>query len=123
MLRRAGVPLSEIAAFLRGPGARASCKRWEPGRLDLEVASRRRALAEASRPARPAFATATGNPAGQDGRQPIEHDGTWLGDGPGEARAANRDAPLVSPPLFAVADGMSARPGGEIASRLALDTR
>ena len=40
----------------------------------------------------------------------------------GEARATNQDALLVSPPLFAVADGMGAPPGGEIASRLALDT-
>jgi PPM family protein phosphatase len=40
----------------------------------------------------------------------------------GEARPTNQDALLVSPPLFAVADGMGTPPGGEIASHLALDT-
>ena len=40
LLRQAGVPLSEIAAFLRDPGP-DQLRRWERA-LDLEVASRRR---------------------------------------------------------------------------------
>jgi PPM family protein phosphatase len=43
LLRRAGVPLSEIAAFLRNPDP-GQLPRWERA-LDQEVASRRRPLA------------------------------------------------------------------------------
>ena len=41
---------------------------------------------------------------------------------PGTVRRINQDALLTRSPLFAVADGMGASPGGETASRLALDT-
>ena len=40
----------------------------------------------------------------------------------GKVRPTNQDALLVSPPLFAVADGLGEAPRGEVASRLALDT-
>jgi PPM family protein phosphatase len=42
---------------------------------------------------------------------------------PGTARTTNQDALMVSPPLFAVADGLGPSPGGETASGLALDRR
>ena len=119
LLRQAGVPLSEIAAFLRDPGP-DQLQRWERA-LDLEVASRRRALAEA-RGQLGLLATATSNPAAQDGGKPMTVMAPGSATDRGEARATNQDALLVSPPLFAVADGMGAPPGGEIASRLALDT-
>jgi PPM family protein phosphatase len=119
LLRRAGVPLSEIAAFLRNPRP-GQLQRWERA-LDLEVTRRRRALAEA-RAQLGLLATATGSPAGQDGGKPMTTMAPGSATDRGEARPTNQDALLVSPPLFAVADGMGAPPGGEIASRLALDT-
>ena len=119
LLRRAGVPLSEIAAFLRDPGP-GQLRRWERA-LDQEVASRRRALAEA-RGQLGLLATASHNPAGQDGGTPVSMMAPGSATDRGEARPTNQDALLVSPPLFAVADGTGVPPGGEIASRLALDT-
>jgi protein phosphatase len=119
LLRRAGVPLSEIAAFLRDPDP-GQLQRWEQA-LDLEVASRRRALAEA-RGQLGLLATAKGNPAGQDGGKPMTTMAPGSATDRGGARPTNQDALLVSPPLFAVADGLGAPPGGETASGLALDT-
>ena len=119
LLRRAGVPLSEIATFLRDPGP-GQLQRWEQA-LDLEVASRRRALAEA-RGQLGLLATAKGNPAGQDGDKPMTTLAPGSATDRGGVRPTNQDALLVSPPLFAVADGLGAPPGGETASRLALDT-
>jgi len=119
LLRQAGVQLSEIAAFLRDPGP-DQLQRWERA-LDLEVASRRRALAGA-RGQLGLLVTAEGNPAAQDGGKPMTTMAPGAATDRGQARATNQDALLVSPPLFAVADGMGAPPGGEVASRLALDT-
>ena len=119
LLRQAGVPLSEIAAFLRDPGP-DQLQRWEQA-LDLEIASRRRALAEA-RGQLGLLATAKGNPVEQDGGKPMTTMAPGSATDRGEARATNQDALLVSPPLFAVADGLGAPPGGEVASHLALDT-
>ena len=118
LLRQAEVPLSEITAFLedRDPD---QLRRWGHD-LDREVASRRRALGEA-RALLGQLATTADSPAGQNG-------GTLMKVTPGSAadrgkvRPTNQDALLVSPPLFAVADGLGEAPRGEVASRLALDT-
>ena len=119
LLRQAGIPLSEIAVFLRDPGP-GQLKRWEQA-LDLEVAGRRRALAEARGRLGP-LATASQNPAGQERGTPMTTMAPGSATDRGGVRATNQDALLVSPPLFAVADGMGQPPGGEDASRLALDT-
>lgn len=119
LLRQAGVPLSEIAAFLRDPGS-GQLRRWEQA-LDHEVARRRRALATA-RGQFAILATAAPSPAGQDGEDPVITLTPGSATDRGNVRATNQDALLVSPPLFAVADGMGEPPGGEVASRLALNT-
>ncbi len=119
LLRQAGVPVSEIAAFLRDP-APERLERWEKA-LELEVASRRRALADV-RARLGLLATPFNSPKGQDGDTPM----TTLTPGSamdqGQVRPTNQDALLVSAPLFAVADGMGEAPRGEVASQLALDT-
>ena len=65
-LRQAGVPLSEIAAFLQDPGP-DRLRRWGQD-LDLEVASRRRALGEA-RALLGQLATIADSPPGQNGHR------------------------------------------------------
>ena len=118
LLRQAEVPLSEIAAFRQDPDP-DQLRRWGQD-LDLEVASRRRALG-AARALLSQLTTIPDSPAGQNG-------GKLMKVMPGSAvdrgmvRPTNQDALLVSPPLFAVADGLGEAPRGEVASRLALDT-
>jgi PPM family protein phosphatase len=118
LLRQADVPLSEIAAFLHDPSP-GRLRRWEQ-ELDLEVASRRRALGEA-RALLGQLATIAISPAGQNGGKYMNVTSGSAVDR-GKARPANQDALLVSPLLFAVADGLGEAPRGEVASHLALDT-
>jgi serine/threonine protein phosphatase PrpC len=115
LLRQAGVPLSEIAAFLRDPRP-GRLRDWERA-LDREVASRRRALAEAGSRL-PELAHGA---AGEDGGKPMATLAPGSATDRGKVRETNQDALLVSPPLFAVADGMGGAPGGDIASQAALD--
>ena len=115
LLRQAEVPLSEIAAFLQDPGL-DQLRRWGQD-LDLEVASRRRALGEA----RALLATIADSPAGPNGGKLMTVTPGSAVD-QGKVRPTNQAALLVSPPLFAVADGLGEAPRGEVASRLALDT-
>ena len=121
LLRQASVPLSEIAAFLRDPGP-DQLRRWRQD-LDLEVASRHRALGEArtllGQLAEPP--TVADSPARQNGGKLMKVTPGSAVDR-GMAMPTNQDALLVSPPLFAVADGLGEAPRGEVASRLALDT-
>lgn len=118
LLRKAGIPLSEIAEFLQHPDP-DTLQRWAE-ELDVELAGRRQALARArdqlSLPAADAL------PARHGGGRPVLAMAAGSAARQGSSRAVNQDALLVSPPLFAVADGMGDSPGGEIASRLALDT-
>jgi serine/threonine protein phosphatase PrpC len=118
LLRQAQIPLSEIAVFLADPGP-AQLRRWGQA-LDQEVRARRAALAAAARElGMPA--AAAGTPAPSDSGYPVSAltAGSAIDRGP--VRETNQDALLSSPPLFAVADGMGAPPGGEIASQLALE--
>ncbi|HYA51683.1 MAG TPA: protein phosphatase 2C domain-containing protein [Streptosporangiaceae bacterium] len=119
LLRQAEVPLSEIAAFLQDPGP-DQLRRW--GRdLDLEVAGRRRALDEA-RAQLSLLAMTADSPPGRNGGTPMTTVTSGSATDRGKVRPTNQDALLVSPPLFAVADGLGEVPRGEVASQLALDT-
>jgi PPM family protein phosphatase len=134
LLRQAGVPVSEIAGFLkdRDPGR---LRRWELD-LDLEVAGRRIALAEvrerlSADDCWPAKTVAVRKETGMEpvesgsGAGPAAAAGGGLAWGsatvPGATRSGNQDALLVSAPLFAVADGLGGAPGSELASQIALD--
>jgi PPM family protein phosphatase len=119
LLRQAGIPLSEIAVFLPDP-APDQMRRWEQA-LDAEVASRRHALGEA-RAQLGLLATFADDPSGHNGGTPMTTVAPGSAIDQGKVRPTNQDALLVSPPLFAVADGLGGGPGGEVASRLALDT-
>ena len=118
LLRQAGVPLSEIAAFRQDPDP-DQLRRWGHD-LDLEVSTRRRALGDAAALLGHLTTTAD-SPSGQTG-------GKLMNVKPGSAAhqgaamPTNQDALLISPPLFAVADGLGEAPRGDVASRLALDT-
>ncbi|HEY7011624.1 MAG TPA: protein phosphatase 2C domain-containing protein [Streptosporangiaceae bacterium] len=118
LLRQASVPLSEIAAFMQDPDPE-QLRRWRED-LDLEIASRHRALGEA-RALLGQLAAIADSPAGQNGDKLMKVTPGSAVDR-GMAMPTNQDALLVSPPLFAVADGLGEAPRGEVASRLALDT-
>lgn len=117
LLRQARVPLAEIATFTGHPDP-GTLRRWE-GELDLEARNRRKALAEARHHL--GLAAACGL-ARHEGDNAMTTQAVGFATDQGTVRPANQDAVLVSPPLFAVADGLGQSPGGETASRLALDT-
>lgn len=126
LLRQAGVPVSEIAGFLKDRDL-GRLRRWEL-ELDLEVAGRRIALAEARERlgSWPAVADAVTKETGM-GTEPSSAVSSWDGlawgsaTAQGATRSGNQDALLVNAPLFAVADGLGAAPGSELASQIALD--
>jgi PPM family protein phosphatase len=119
LLRQAGVPLNEIAAFLQDPDP-DQLRRWGQA-LDLEMTSRRRALDEAGARLGP-HATTMDSPPGQNGDTSMTTVISGSATDRGMVRTTNQDALLVSPPLYAVADGLGEGPRGEVASHLALDT-
>ena len=121
LLRRARVPLSEIAGFIRHPDP-GTLRRWD-NELDLEARNRRQALAEAGHHL--GLAAACGlarHERDHQGDDAMTTQTAGSATHPGTARTTNQDALVISPPLFAVADGLGQSPGGETASRLALDT-
>lgn len=117
LLRRARVPLSDIAVFIRHPDP-GTLRRWE-SELDLEARNRRQALAAAGHHLGLAAACGLARPEGDDA---MTTQTAGSATDRGAVRTTNQDALVVSPPLFAVADGLGQSPGGETASRLALDT-
>ncbi|MBO0772626.1 MAG: protein phosphatase 2C domain-containing protein [Actinobacteria bacterium] len=126
LLRQAGIPVGEIAAFLREPRPE-QLQHWER-ELDREAAARRRALAEARgalgtlarSPGSPA--ALAGSPAGQDGGMAMVTLAAGSATDRGRVRESNQDSLLVSPPLFAVADGLGGHRAGDVASQLAIET-
>jgi PPM family protein phosphatase len=122
LLRRAGVPLGEVAVFLRDPTA-DRLEQWE-GQLDDDLAVRREALAAA----RTHIATATpvslpaapGHRAAERGECEMERFTAGSVTDRGSVRPTNQDAVLVDDRVFVVADGTGA--GGEVASAVAVET-
>ncbi|RRO12910.1 MerR family transcriptional regulator [Saccharopolyspora rhizosphaerae] len=116
LLRKADIPIDDIARYFAEPSA----EQWE--RWDREIVesadARRKALAEAraallaeiapAAPARKGTAVTSTLTSGSS-----THTG---------GRESNQDATLVAEGLYAVADGIGGYTGGDVASRLALDT-
>jgi len=144
LLRQAGVPVSEISGFLKDRDL-DRLRRWER-ELDLEIAGRRTALAQAREQLGvdaclpvatwPAAGSASASSEWKEtGMEPVqelisaESELDWSpgsvawgsATARGAERESNQDALLVSAPLFAVADGLGGALGGEIASRVALE--
>lgn len=122
LLRQAGIPLREIAAFFDDPSP-ARLDRWECD-IVRQLKIRRDALAQAraaldldqtqppSLPPRPAM---KGSPMPDNTL--LAGAATHVG-----GRDANQDAWLVRDGLYALADGLGGLQDGEVASRLALET-
>lgn len=120
LLRRAGIAVDDIAGFFAHPDA-DRLERWDR-EIAQDSAARRQALAEA----RAALALGRTPPSPQP---PFGTTGapvtcafvaaTATSRG---GRETNQDAWAVGDGLFAVADGLGGLAGGEVASRLALDT-
>jgi len=119
-LRRAAISLADISAFLRDPDP-AQFDRWDRD-LSVQLRARRRALVEARSAMVPMGGSGpTAPPPTTEGvdMTTAAQAGTATDAG---TRDTNEDQVLVADGLFAVADGVGGLRGGEVASRLALDT-
>jgi protein phosphatase len=120
LLRRAGIPVDEIATFVDNPDtAQLDC--WDR-EIVHESTTRRQALAQAREAMALAQAPPPTQPETSTKGSEVTHTyviGTATHIG---GRDTNQDAVLVSDELFAVADGLGGLRDGEVASRLALDT-
>lgn len=119
LLRRAGVPVRDIADLMRSPDP-AQLDRWSR-QLDVEWTRRKRALADA----RAALALESQPVAPRE--PPTKREamtGELVAGGATHigGRATNEDALVTGEFLFGVADGLGGLEMGDVASRLALDT-
>lgn len=122
LLRRAGVSLAEIAAFLSDPTP-DQVGRWEH-QLEIEIRSRQEALTivRERMALNPAVAATAPDPTPNPGGEPMISLASGSATATGPVRESNQDSILVGERLFAVADGMGGRGAGEVASRLAVET-
>jgi serine/threonine protein phosphatase PrpC len=110
-LRDVGMPVSEIASFLRDPSA-AALDTWAR-QLEVDVAQRREALLVARE------LVSTKHPE-QQGTQTMTTLQAATRTDIGRTRETNEDAAMHHDRLVAVADGMGGAPGGEIAAAAAV---
>src|SRR3954453_1873921 len=117
-LRQAGMPLADIAPFLRDP-TREHLDAWA-ARVESEAAQRHEALDAA----RSLLATdASTRPLNCDGstrRTTMMQLKAAFRTATGQVRENNEDAAAADDRLALVADGMGGHPGGEVASAMAL---
>jgi PPM family protein phosphatase len=121
LLRRADVPLKDIASFLSNPST-ARLDQWEQ-ELDAETRSRMQALQEALQHMTSTALADTG-PTGHAsplGERNMIHLSAEAASDIGKVRASNQDVLLVNDGLFGVADGMGGHAAGEVAAGLAVE--
>jgi protein phosphatase len=111
-LRRAEVPLSDIAEALRDPTA-FDHQRWHR-QLEAKSMARQAGLEEATE----LIAVGSASPR-RTGRSSMSTLTIASRTETGPARATNQDAVIAADCLAGVADGMGGAPGGEVASSLA----
>ena len=116
-LRMAGMPLGEVAAFLRDPSA-DRLDAWA-GRVDADAADRQRGVDRAR-----ALVSAESGSCAPVARTQSEKEPTMKLKSVGRSetglvRSHNEDAVVDSDHLVAVADGMGGSPGGAVAAMVA----
>jgi serine/threonine protein phosphatase PrpC len=116
-LRAAGMPLGEIARFLRDP----TCDRLDgwAGRVEAEAADRHRAVDRARVLLSTGSASCSPVEHGRREKEPTMKLRTVSHTETGLVRATNEDAVVGDDQLVAVADGMGGAPGGATASAVA----
>lgn len=118
-LRRAGIPLADVAEVLRDPSS-GLLGRWSD-RVAAEAKTRQEALLLARRLLGVDTETdRTGDREGREGKEPMMHLQPYGRSETGPVREGNQDAWVGTGRLVAVADGMGASPGGDTAASLAL---
>ncbi|WP_146147569.1 MerR family transcriptional regulator [Prauserella shujinwangii] len=118
VLRRGGVALADIAAFLRDPTP-ARVAAWERA-LDAEYRSRREALTEVRARMTPGTAAPPITRTVQEKGPVMTNLTAATATDTGTVRPENQDRVLAEDAIFAVADGFGEQ--GRAASRLAVDT-
>ena len=117
-LRAADVPLADIGALLRDPSS-GDLDVWAR-RMQVDAALRQQSLDRARRLLAVGTISSTTPDTESSGRGAMTQLQTAGRTETGRVRDTNQDAVVSSDRLAAVADGMGAHPGGEIASAVAV---
>lgn len=117
-LREAGMPLADIAAFLRDPSC-GELDAWAR-RVESDAAQRQKALDLARRLLSIEAVSFSPVDNERSGKESVMKLRTVSRTDIGRVRDTNEDAAVSSDHLAAVADGMGGHPGGEVASAVAV---